>query len=155
MSWYPAWVREDRKPTFVAGGSQNDGFRDKAKVWQGNGPWGSHDSNRHLSVAFMACGYLQNVVKTIKGLPDYSGTIKIVLNDMNAMVLCPDLIILSIPGIIEDAKAAEHARRVWYLIFLSPSFRTRVTLLLARASSLEPLDGTLAPLTSSTTTYTK
>ncbi|KAK0474513.1 hypothetical protein IW261DRAFT_1649351 [Armillaria novae-zelandiae] len=62
-----------------------------------------------LSVAFMACRYLQNVVKTIKGLPDYSGTFKIVLNDMNAMVLCCDLIILSIPGIIEDAKVAEHA----------------------------------------------
>ncbi|KAK0482797.1 hypothetical protein IW261DRAFT_1469714 [Armillaria novae-zelandiae] len=171
-SWYPAWVREDRKPAFLIGGGMT-GLETKQRFGKGMGLWGNMTAidvinaennegiegirNKDLSLAFIACGDLRNVVKTINGLPDdYSGTIKIVLNDVNPMAVCRNLIILSILGIIKDVEeAAEHALHVWYSIFLPVSFQTHVTPLLARASSLEHLDGTPARLTSTTTTYTK
>ncbi|SJL18005.1 uncharacterized protein ARMOST_21576 [Armillaria ostoyae] len=172
-SWYPAWVREDRKPAFVTGGRKATGLETKQRFGKGMGLWGNMTAidvinvqnnegtegirNKDLSLAFIACGDLRNVVRTINGLPeDYSGMIKIVLNDMNPMAACRNLIILSILGIIDDVEeAAEHALHLWYSIFLPVSFQTRVSPLLARSSTLKHLDGTPARLTSSTTTYTK
>ncbi|SJL17864.1 uncharacterized protein ARMOST_21428 [Armillaria ostoyae] len=172
-SWYPAWVRENRKPAFITSGSKATGLETKQRFGHDMGLWGNMAAidiinvennegadgicNKDLSLAFIACGDLRNVVKTINGLPEnYSGTIKIVLNDKNSMAVCRNLIILSILGIIEDVEeAAEHALHLWYSIFLPISFQTHISPLLARASTLKHLDGTPSRLTSSTTTYTK
>ncbi len=55
----------------------------------------------------IASGDLRNMVRTINKLPgDYNGTIKIVLNDFNPIVVCRNLMILSILGIVEDIVGA-------------------------------------------------
>ncbi|PBK94164.1 hypothetical protein ARMGADRAFT_965842 [Armillaria gallica] len=172
-SWYPAWVRENRKPAFITSGSKATGLETKQRFGNGMGLWGNMTEidvinvannegadgirKKDLSLAFIACGDLRNVVKTINGLPEnYSGTIKIVLNDKNPMAVCRILLILSMLGIIEDVEeAAEHVLHLWYSVFLPISFLTHVSPLLARAATLKHLDGTPAPLTSSTTIYTK
>ncbi len=67
------------------------------------GKSGLHVLSMRYLILSLACGDLRNVVKTINGLPEnYSGTIKIVLNDKNPMAVCRNLLILSMLGIIED-----------------------------------------------------
>ncbi|KAK0488270.1 hypothetical protein EDD18DRAFT_1291619 [Armillaria luteobubalina] len=170
-SWSPAWVREKRTPTFE---SAPRGMSQGAAPIFGMGLilWGNIPAidiinavdnegmadirNRDLFLAFVASGDLRNMVRTINKLPgDYSGTIKIVLNDLNPIVVCRNLMMLSILGIVEDVEeAAEHAVHLWYSIFQSLSYQTRVLLPIMGSKIFRDLNGTPVQLTPSTTICT-
>ncbi|SJL18689.1 uncharacterized protein ARMOST_22288 [Armillaria ostoyae] len=127
ISWSPAWIKEKRTPAFVDGD---------------NVPPTSGD--------------LRNVVRTVNELPEgFSGSIKIVLNDHNPMVVCRNLMILSILGIISDVEeGAEHALHLWYSVFQPLSYQSRILPHICESDVLTNLSGTPAHLTSSTTMYT-
>ncbi len=87
----------------VGNNEGTEGIRNKDLSLAFIGMSGLHLLSMRKIILSLACGDLRNVVRTINGLPEnYSGTIKIVLNDMNPMAVCRNLIILSILGIIED-----------------------------------------------------
>ncbi|KAK0188295.1 hypothetical protein F5146DRAFT_1002396 [Armillaria mellea] len=106
-----SWIKEKRPPSFVDG------------------------DNVPLTIA---SGDLRNVVTTINELPEsYSGSIRIVLNDHNPMVVCRNLMILSILGIISDVEeAAEHALHLWYSVFQPLSYQTRILPRILQSDSL-------------------
>ncbi|KAK0452836.1 uncharacterized protein EV420DRAFT_1558595 [Desarmillaria tabescens] len=171
--WSPAWVREKRTPKFIDNDDTAPGMPPGAPSVFGMGLilWGNTAAidivnavnnegvadirNRDLSLAFIASGDLRNVVRTINELPgDYAGTIKIVLNDFNPIVVSRNLMILSILGIIEDVEeAAEHALHLWYSIFQPLSYETRIYLSILQSQIFRHLDGTSTQLTPSTTMY--
>ncbi|KAK0448399.1 uncharacterized protein EV420DRAFT_1275660 [Desarmillaria tabescens] len=155
-SWSPTWVKENRKPVFLVGGT-GTGLQTKQRFGKGMGLWGDMTSIDIINVENNeATGDLCNVIRTINGLPEnYSGTIEIVLNDINPIAVCRNLIILSILGVIEDEEVAEHALHIWYSVFLPFSYQTRIVPHLARAPTLQSFDGTPAHLTSSTMTYVR
>ncbi|KAK0466665.1 hypothetical protein IW261DRAFT_1346445 [Armillaria novae-zelandiae] len=175
-SWTPAWVREKRTPNFVHGDldSAPPGMPQGVPPVFGMGLilWGnipavdiinavdnegmSDIRNRDISLAFVASGDLRNMVRTINELPgDYSGTIKIVLNDFNPIVVCRNLMTLSILGIIEDVEeAAEHALHLWYSIFQPLSYETRVLVPVSESKIFRNINDTPTQLTPSTTVCT-
>ncbi|PBK87152.1 hypothetical protein ARMGADRAFT_939469 [Armillaria gallica] len=174
-SWSPAWVREKRTPKFVDGDSDSapPGMPQGAPPIFGMGLilWGNISAidivnaidnegvaeirNRDLSLAFVASGDLRNMVRTINKLPrDYNGTIKIVLNDFNPIVVCRNLMILSILGIVEDIEAAEHALHLWYSIFQPLSYQTRVLVPVMESEIFRNFNGTPVQLTPTTTMCT-
>ncbi|PBK64333.1 hypothetical protein ARMSODRAFT_918507, partial [Armillaria solidipes] len=175
-SWSPAWVREKRTPKFVDKDSDSapPGMPQGVPSIFGMGLilWGNISAidiinaidsegmadirNRDLSLAFVASGDLRNMVRTINKLPgDYTGTIKIVLNDFNPIVVCRNIMILSILGIVEDIEeAAEHALHLWYSIFQPLSYQTRVLVPVMESEIFRNLNGTPAQLTPSTTMCT-
>ncbi len=56
-------------------------------------------------------GDLRNVVRTINQLPeDYTGSIEIVLNDFVPIVVCRNLMILSILGTVADVVSTIMSR---------------------------------------------
>lgn len=174
-TWSPAWVREKRTPKFADGNSQSapPGMPQGVPPVFGMGLilWGNIPAidiinavdnegmadirNRDLSLAFVASGDLRNMVRAINKLPrDYSGTIKIVLNDLNPIVVCRNLMILSMLGIVEDIEeAAEHALHLWYSIFQPHSYESRVFLPVMESKIFGNLNGTPFQLTPSTTMY--
>ncbi|KAG7443862.1 uncharacterized protein BT62DRAFT_934454 [Guyanagaster necrorhizus] len=174
VSWSPAWIRENRMPAFVYSDdvSPTD-ISTQSTFGMGMILWGNIEAidiinpkhnegaddlrTRDLSLAFVASGDLRNVVRTVNKLPeDYSGSIKIVLNDHNPMVVCRNLMILSILGIIADVEeAAEHALHLWYSVFQPLSYETRILPHLYESDALRNIDGTSARLTPSTTMHTK
>ncbi|KAK0437608.1 uncharacterized protein EV420DRAFT_1587760 [Desarmillaria tabescens] len=172
-SWSPAWIKEKRSPAFI----DDDDVPPSQLSMQspfGMGVilWGNIEAidiisakhnegledirNRDLSIAFIASGDLRNVVRTINELPeDYSGSIKIVLNDKNPMIVCRNLLILSILGVIADVEeGAEHALHLWYSVFQPLSYQTRILLHLCESATFKNLKGTPSQLTSSTTMHT-
>ncbi|KAK0224510.1 hypothetical protein EDD85DRAFT_243310 [Armillaria nabsnona] len=172
-SWLPTWIKEKRSPSFVDGDNVPPSEHSMQSTFgMGMVLWGNiqaidvinakHNEgmenirNRDLSVAFIASGDLRNVVRTINELPeDYSGSIKIVLNDHNPMVVCRNLMILSILGIISDVEeGAEHALHLWYSVFQPMSYQRRILPHICESDTLTNLSGTPAHLTPSTTMYT-
>ncbi|PBK59038.1 hypothetical protein ARMSODRAFT_899806 [Armillaria solidipes] len=167
-SWSPAWVKEKREPAFMIGDPKAAGLDTKQDFGMGMNLWGNMASidvinvesnegadgirDKDLSLAFIgmsafsSCGDLRNVVRTINRLPkNYSRKIKIVLNNKNPMVVCRNLIILSILGIMPDVEeAAEHALHVWYSVFLPPSYQTRIAQVIVQGPTfqLESFEGT-------------
>lgn len=60
---------------------------------------------------FIDSGDLRNVVRTINQLPeDYTGSIEIVLNDFVPIVVCRNLMILSILGTVVDVVSTIMSR---------------------------------------------
>ncbi|KAK0202285.1 hypothetical protein DFS33DRAFT_882083 [Desarmillaria ectypa] len=174
-TWLPACIKEKRIPAFI----DSDDVRVppgelsmQSTFGMGMTLWGNIEAidiinakhnegmesirNRDLSMAFIASGDLRNVVRTINKLPeDYSGSIKIVLNDHNPIVACRNLIILSILGIIADVEeGAEHALHLWYSVFQPLSYQTRILPHICESDTLTKLNGTPARLTPSTTMHT-
>ncbi|PBK65733.1 hypothetical protein ARMSODRAFT_1022167 [Armillaria solidipes] len=170
-SWSPMWVKEDRKPAFVSG--PNETHIPQKKFGIPMGLWGNMMSidvinakdnegadkicDKDLSLAFIASGDLRNVVRTVNELPEnYTGTLKIVLNDKNCRIVCRNFVILTILGIVEDVEeAAEQALHFWYSVFQPLSYRFLVFPHFPDAPTLQHLDGTPARLTSSTTVHTR
>ncbi|KAK0501875.1 hypothetical protein EDD18DRAFT_1030563, partial [Armillaria luteobubalina] len=97
-----------------------------------------------------------NVVRTINELPkDYSGSIKIILNDHNPMVICHNLMILSILSIIPDIEeGAEHALHLWYSVFQPMSYQTCILPHICESDALTKLSEMPAHLTPLTTLCT-
>ncbi|KAK0475690.1 hypothetical protein EDD18DRAFT_1265999, partial [Armillaria luteobubalina] len=173
-SWSPAWVREKRTPKFVNENSDGapPGMPQGTPSIFGMGLilWGNipaidiinavdNGDSRHTEQRYFLgfpSGDLRNMVRTINGLPgDYSGTIKIVLNDFSPVVVCRNLMMLSILGIVEDVEeAAEHALHLWYSIFQPLSYDPRVFPPILESKILRNLNGTPVQLTPSTTMCT-
>ncbi|KAK0209659.1 hypothetical protein IW262DRAFT_1416458 [Armillaria fumosa] len=172
-SWSPAWIKEKRSPSFIKGDNVPPSEHSMHYPFGTGVPlWGDiqaidiinakHNEgmenirNRDLSTAFIASGDLRNAVRTVNELPeDYSGSIKIVLNDHNPMVVCRNLMILSILGIISDIEeGAEHALHLWYSVFQPMSYLTRILPHICESDALTKLNGTPAHLTPSTTLCT-
>lgn len=63
---------------------------------------------------YSVSGNLRNVVKTVNGLPeDYTSTLKVVLNDFNPIVVCQNIMVLTILGKIPDIMSINN-----YLVLL-------------------------------------
>lgn len=172
-SWSPAWIKGKRSPSFIDGDDVHPGELPMQSAFgMGVVLWGNIQAidiinakynegledirNRNLSMAFIASGDLRNVVTTINELPEsYSGSIKIVLNDHNPMVVCRNLMILSILGIISDVEeAAEHALHLWYSVFQPISYQTRILPHICESDVFTKLNEMSAHLTPSTTLCT-
>ncbi|KAK0445948.1 hypothetical protein EV421DRAFT_1734578 [Armillaria borealis] len=154
-SWSPVWLRERRIPKFIHIDSDKDTSRPGQSLFgMDMSLWGSMEAidiinaeNNEVS------GDLRNVVRTINQLPeDYTGTTEIVLNDFNPIVVCRNLMILSILGTIGDVEeAAEHALHLWYSAFQPWSYETHILPHLRESDTLANLNGSPVQLTSSTT----
>lgn len=173
-SWSPAWVQQMRFPSFIGGDVPQPGMEPYllSQIGMGVILWGNiaaidvinakHNEgvgsirNKDLSIAFVASGDLRNVVKTVNELPeDYSGTIKVVLNDLNTIVVCRNIMILAILGTIPDIEeAAEHALHLWYSVFQPISYQTRILPRILESQTLQNLTGKRAQLTHSTSMHT-
>ncbi|KAH7886867.1 hypothetical protein F5I97DRAFT_1829385 [Phlebopus sp. FC_14] len=159
-SWKPAWVAEGRLPTFldmkIMSGAEElwDRFSERLGVgmslWSGSDLLGGSRGNmpamdvvkihknelgltRGLSLAFVASGDLRHVVQTVNCLGnDYSGHLKILLNDRSPPVVSRNLILLLILGSIPDeAIAADIALHFWYSAFMPVEYRLRISAMLS------------------------
>ncbi|KAK0498174.1 hypothetical protein EDD18DRAFT_1156687 [Armillaria luteobubalina] len=170
-SWSPMWVAENRKPAFVNG--PNEKHIPQKMFGIPMGLWGNVTSidvingknnegadeicSKDPSLAFIASGDLRNVVSTVNKLPEnYVGTLTILTNDKNPMIVRRNLLILTMLGIIEDVdEAAEQALHFWYSALQPLSYRFLVFPHFPDAPTLQHLDGTPACLTTSTIVHTK
>lgn len=89
-------------------------------------------------IILVASGDLRHVVRTVNALPsDYSGNLRILLNDKMSPVACRNMVLLLILGTISDeVLAADIALHFWYSAFLPIEYRMRIT-----AQILEYIDG--------------
>ncbi|KAH7103776.1 hypothetical protein BKA62DRAFT_768168 [Auriculariales sp. MPI-PUGE-AT-0066] len=148
--WRPAWEREGRPPAFIAG-NNDQGWNLQNTFGGGMSLWGNVPAidvvspvrnegqeklrNMDLTLAFVASGDLRNVVRSMNSLPlEYSGKLSIIVNDKNPMVVCQNLFLLCVLGLVDDVDdAAEHALHMWYSIFVPSSHMMTVTPILATA----------------------
>ncbi|KAK7445724.1 hypothetical protein VKT23_014719 [Stygiomarasmius scandens] len=88
--------------------------------------------SRDFSLAFIASGDLRNVIRTVNELPeDYQGTINMLINDFNPVVVSRNFLILMILGLLSDIdEATELALHLWYSVFLPESWNTHVLTIL-------------------------
>ncbi|EKM78526.1 hypothetical protein AGABI1DRAFT_101197 [Agaricus bisporus var. burnettii JB137-S8] len=159
-SWRPGWVIEDRLPSFFDMGPISQFERWTLNKFSGGlSLWGNMpamdilnlrnneaDYTKDLSLAFIAIppksstssGDLRHVVRTVNALPsDYSGNLRILLNDKMSPVACRNMVLLLILGTITDeVLAADIALHFWYSAFLPIEYRMKIT-----AQILEYIDG--------------
>lgn len=86
-----------------------------------------------LTWDLLASGDLRHVVHTINSLPsDYSGNLQILVNDMNPVVICRNIILLLVLGTISDEViAANIALHFWYSAFIPAEYLLRISIALA------------------------
>ncbi|XP_006455358.1 hypothetical protein AGABI2DRAFT_226828 [Agaricus bisporus var. bisporus H97] len=141
--WRPCWAVEGRSPSFLDKGPESQFERwDTEELSMGPNLWGNMaamdivnlpnneaDSTKDLTLAFIASGDLRNVVRTINALPsDYSGKLKILMNDKLSYVSCRNMVLLTLLGTISDELlAADIALHFWYSAFLPYEYRMKVT----------------------------
>ena len=84
-------------------------------------------SNANLNIS--ASGDLRHVVHTISSLPsDFSGKLHILINDMNPIVICRNLMLLLILGTISDEViAADVALHFWYSAFIPEKYLVEIS----------------------------
>ncbi|KAF7762529.1 hypothetical protein Agabi119p4_9122 [Agaricus bisporus var. burnettii] len=99
--WRPCWAVEGRSPSFLDKGPESQFERwDTEELSMGPNLWGNMaamdivnlpnneaDSTKDLTLAFIASGDLRNVVRTIALPSDYSGKLKILMNDKLSYLL--------------------------------------------------------------------
>ncbi|THU96978.1 hypothetical protein K435DRAFT_722257 [Dendrothele bispora CBS 962.96] len=151
--WRPRWVLERRSPDFIV--KNNSG--NKGMVFgMGRSLWGnmpaldilnlkdnegiSQAANQDFSLAFVAFGDLRNIIRTVNELPEnYRGSLNLIINDNDPMVVCRNLLILTILGSIPDVDdAIEHALHVWYSVFLPDTWIPKILPVLHRLDLLQP-----------------
>ncbi|KAF5374237.1 hypothetical protein D9758_004727 [Tetrapyrgos nigripes] len=133
--WRPKWVQDRRSPVFMMTSSAQ-GWEGQQMFGMCRSLWGNmpaldvlnleNNEGHHravqsdFSLAFVASGDLRNVLKTVNGLPDdYNGTMNILINDHDPMVVCRNILVLAILGLGDDVEdAAELALHLWYSVFL-------------------------------------
>ena len=77
---------------------------------------------------FTGSGDIRNIIRTINELPpDYSGEIRILLNDQEPTVLLRNITLLCGLGIISDkTTAAECALHAWYSAFIPTQYEMTI-----------------------------
>jgi len=82
----------------------------------------------------VASGDLRHVLSTINGLPPtYSGRLTILLNDINPMIVCRNILLLLILGNIPDKViAADIALHFWYSAFIPTEYHFQISPLLLK-----------------------
>ncbi|KAJ3813019.1 hypothetical protein F5876DRAFT_87335 [Lentinula aff. lateritia] len=107
LDWKPAWITENRSPTFVGGDTQSHfGVHWAPEYLWGNTPAVNCFQLEHnegvlesvekdFNLCFAASGDIRNMVMTVNGLPDnYQGHCKILLNDRSDLVTTRNILIL-------------------------------------------------------------
>ncbi|KDR66739.1 hypothetical protein GALMADRAFT_106135 [Galerina marginata CBS 339.88] len=148
-SWMPAWSREGRSPSFVTGMSLEEEF-DQKKIEEfsvGMSLWGNtpamdlinlasneKDGEKDFSLAFIASGDLRHVLRTVNSLPPtYSGALTILLNDVNLVIVCRNIVLLLILGSIPDETiAADVALHFWYSAFMPMEYRLQLSSIISK-----------------------
>ncbi|KAG9313498.1 hypothetical protein JVU11DRAFT_5824 [Chiua virens] len=144
-NWKPGWIVEGRDPRFLDGHNMSTAeefaSRFQERLSLGVSLWGNvpamdilnlanneKDLNTDLSLAFSASGDIRNIVATVNALGvEYSGNLKIILNDLNPFVVARNITLLLILGTIPDeAIAADVALHFWYSVFLPMEYRLRI-----------------------------
>ncbi|KAF8963713.1 hypothetical protein BDZ97DRAFT_1731661 [Flammula alnicola] len=150
-TWKPIWVLERRQPSFISGESEtaeqefSRRWRDKFSV--GMALWGNtpamdvinlsdneRNNEKDFSLAFVASGDLRHVILTANSLPsNYSGHLKILLNDHTPNVVCRNVILLLILGTIPDENlAADIALHFWYSAFMPIEYKLRISAIVVK-----------------------
>jgi len=82
--------------------------------------------------SLVASGDLRHVLSTVNGLPPtYSGRLTILLNDINPVIVCRNILLLLILGNIPDkVVAADIALHFWYSAFTPAAYRLQISQLL-------------------------
>ncbi|KAJ7483321.1 hypothetical protein FB451DRAFT_1169926 [Mycena latifolia] len=139
-SWQPAWVTEKRSPSFFTdNGPGHTVFGTPGHYLWGNVPAinclqlarneGQRAASMDLKFCFAASGDLRNLIMTVNDLPDdYSGKCDILCNDLNAVVVNRNLVILFVllsPG-IDMADAVELAVHLMYSAALTPAMASYI-----------------------------
>ncbi|KAG0697937.1 hypothetical protein DFH29DRAFT_944009 [Suillus ampliporus] len=152
--WKPAWVVERRLPTSLQTqtsfptslfSGQNlpthiTEFDSGLYLW-GNMPamdlinleQNEKDKSQDLSLALVASGDLRHVVRTINALPeDYSGHLRVLLNDFCSPVVARNIVILLILGTVPDeTMAVDIALHFWYSVFMPAEYGSIIMALVA------------------------
>ncbi|KAF9224203.1 hypothetical protein BS17DRAFT_780637 [Gyrodon lividus] len=145
--WQPAWIVERRAPKFVddSSGPSNAVQGGHHRLDYGVPLWGNVPAmdivnlqnnevelSRDLSLAFIASGDLRHVVRTVNALgSDYSGHLKILINDRAWPVVSRNITLLLILGTIPDeVLAADIALHFWYSVFMPVEYRIQISHLL-------------------------
>ncbi|GIK06628.1 hypothetical protein Aspvir_002278 [Aspergillus viridinutans] len=129
-TWQPAWVLENRKPSFIAEGL-GEQFGMKKYLW-GNIPafdvlrLGSNEGEEYggvIRILFAASGDLRNIVKTIAELPSsYSHPLELTINDRDFEIVARNVILLLIALIVEEVdEAVDCIIHLWYSAFVRES----------------------------------
>ncbi|KAM5479540.1 hypothetical protein McanCB56680_005468 [Microsporum canis] len=122
-TWQPAWVFENRMPSFIGGGIGKH-FGAPKFLW-GNVPafdvlrLGSNEGDEYredLRILFAASGDLRNVIKTIAQLPSsYGRSLEITINDRDFDIVARNVTLLLIALVVEDVdEAVDHIIHLWY-----------------------------------------
>ena len=84
--------------------------------------------------SLVASGDLRHVLCTVNGLPStYSGSLTILLNDINPSIVCRNIVILLILGNIQDkVVAADMALHFWYSAFMPMEYRLQISAMLSK-----------------------
>ena len=82
----------------------------------------------------LASGDLRHVLSTVNGLPStYSGSLTILLNDINPSIVCRNILLLLILGNIQDEViAADIALHFWYSAFMPMEYRFQISAVLSK-----------------------
>ena len=82
--------------------------------------------------SLVASGDLRHVLSTVNGLPPtYSGRLTILLNDINPVIICRNILLLLILGNIPDkVVAADVALHFWYSAFIPAEYHIQISQLL-------------------------
>ncbi|GFF81194.1 hypothetical protein IFM60648_05945 [Aspergillus lentulus] len=129
-TWQPAWLLENRKPSFIAEGLGQQ-FGTKKYLW-GNIPasdilrLGSNEGEEYggvIRILFAASGDLRNVVKTIAQLPSsYSYPLELTINDRDFEIVARNIILLLIALIVDQVdEAVDCIIHLWYSAFVRES----------------------------------
>ncbi|GFG26617.1 monoterpene epsilon-lactone hydrolase [Aspergillus udagawae] len=129
-TWQPAWVLENRKPSFIGGGVGVQ-FGMRKYLW-GNIPafdvlrLGLNEGEGYggvIRILFAASGDLRNIVKTIARLPNsYSQPLELTVNDRDFEIVARNVILLLIALIVEEVdEAVDCIIHFWYSAFVRES----------------------------------
>ncbi|EDR06851.1 uncharacterized protein LACBIDRAFT_299776 [Laccaria bicolor S238N-H82] len=152
MNWWPGWTVEQRLPSFFMGGPGEWISHDWLALSMGMSLWGitsamdminlpnnENDPKKDFFLAFIASGDLRHIARTLNCLPsNYSGNLKILLNDCNMPIVCRNIVILLILGsIVDKTTATDIALHFQYSVFMPAEYcvtiSSIITFLLKRA----------------------
>ena len=79
-----------------------------------------------------ASGDLRHVLRSVNGLPsNYSGSLNILINDINLPIVCRNIVLLLILGnVADEAQAADIALHFWYSAFMPMEYRLQIAMIL-------------------------
>ncbi|OAX32095.1 hypothetical protein K503DRAFT_20610 [Rhizopogon vinicolor AM-OR11-026] len=144
--WKPGWVVENRYPASFFYKPGESLLTHAGEFCRGLSLWGNvpaidlinlpkneNDASQDLSIALVASGDLRHVMQTINSLPDdYSGHLKILMNDINLPVVARNLTTLLILGTVSDETlAADMALHFWYSVFMPVEYCTKIMVMVA------------------------